>query len=61
MTELELLRLMLAGTPIHLHKSPKRGRWHCTSPYCTNLAAELPTAAPGSDDVAVYDKGNEDA
>ncbi len=47
MTELELLRLQLAGIPVHKHTSPKRGEWFCRSPYCDSVIDEQPRVGPG--------------
>lgn len=63
MTELEMLRHLVAGVPIHQHDSPKRGKWHCKSPYCTSLQDEGPRAAPGepSEHGQIFDLGDFDA
>ena len=59
MTELELLRLQVRGIPVHIHKSPKRGEWACSSPYCVSLLDEAPRGAPGEhpDTADVFDHG----
>jgi len=63
MTELELLRLQVAGVPIHRHHAAKRGEWLCSSPYCSSLLEEGPRGAPGEhpDTAAVFDHGDIDA
>jgi len=63
MTEVELLRLQLAGVPIHRHHATKRGDWLCSSPYCSSLLEEAPRGAPGEhpDTAAVFDLGDVDA
>jgi len=63
MTELELLRMQVAGIPVHVHKSPKRGEWICSSPYCLNRFDESPRPGPGDhpDLAANYDHGELDA
>jgi len=47
MTELELLRLQIAGITVHEHKSPKRGSWFCRSPYCDSILDEQSRVGPG--------------